>query len=440
MTGYSLKEISARLNTGQIPQVTAGKPIYTQEELIGAIGNINSPLLDMPLKNSLAMKSGVGSATFTRASTATYIDRYGVLKTAAIDEPRFEKEGYLNEGASTNLLTYSELFSNSSWIKASATLTEGQADPYGTTLAFLYDETIAVATSYLYKAISLTAGTTYTASLFVKKGTAQEVSIWFNAAFTTPSASVQIRFNFDTKSISFTSGLISSSFEELANGWFRLKFTFLVNVTTTSSGFVTSAYPDINATGNTVYIFGAQLEALSFATSYIPTGASTVTRSADVLSVTQKNNLPLTNTTQPELSLLYDFDSLGLTANSTQVQISCGVDTTNYFYTRRYTTTTQVGLTSEYTNLTGYGSVYGQSNTLSKRRIAHSFKLGKNSIYEDGVFLTQQTQSTINLTGDLLSSPIYIGNFLNTYYWHFGHITNVRIYDKALSSAEVALA
>ena len=62
-------------------------------DIMMAIGNLNSPLLDMPLKNSLAMKAGVGSATFTRASTATYVDRYGVLKTASIDEPRFEKEG-----------------------------------------------------------------------------------------------------------------------------------------------------------------------------------------------------------------------------------------------------------------------------------------------------------------------------------------------------------
>jgi hypothetical protein len=71
---------------------------------IMAIGNINSPLLDMPLNNSLVMKAGVGSATFTRASTATYVDRYGVLKTAAIDVPRFESKGYLTEGSKTNLL------------------------------------------------------------------------------------------------------------------------------------------------------------------------------------------------------------------------------------------------------------------------------------------------------------------------------------------------
>ena len=76
----------------------------------GAIGRLTSPLLDLPLKNSLAMKAGVGSVTFTRATTATYIDRYGVLQTAQIDEPRFNKKGLLVEGFSTNYFIDSNVF------------------------------------------------------------------------------------------------------------------------------------------------------------------------------------------------------------------------------------------------------------------------------------------------------------------------------------------
>ena len=73
------------------------------------IGNLSNPLLDMPLNNNLAMKQGNGQATFTRAGTATYIDIYGVLQTAKVDEPRFEKQGLLMEGVSTNLFLNSEI-------------------------------------------------------------------------------------------------------------------------------------------------------------------------------------------------------------------------------------------------------------------------------------------------------------------------------------------
>jgi len=67
----------------------------TETHIQGMIGDINNPLLNLPLKNNLDMICGDGSVTFTRSTTGTYIDRYGVVKSAAINTPRFEKEGLL---------------------------------------------------------------------------------------------------------------------------------------------------------------------------------------------------------------------------------------------------------------------------------------------------------------------------------------------------------
>lgn len=70
----------------------------------------------VPLTDSLRMFAGYGRevkvgddviaryVNFSRATTATYIDKSGELKTAAINEPRFEKEGLLIEGQSSNLI------------------------------------------------------------------------------------------------------------------------------------------------------------------------------------------------------------------------------------------------------------------------------------------------------------------------------------------------
>ncbi|MGL5728750.1 MAG: phage head spike fiber domain-containing protein, partial [Plesiomonas sp.] len=44
------------------------------------------------------------------STTSTYIDKSGVLRTAEINEPRFEKEGLLIEGQSTNLINISETY------------------------------------------------------------------------------------------------------------------------------------------------------------------------------------------------------------------------------------------------------------------------------------------------------------------------------------------
>ena len=78
------------------------------------LGSTTNPLVDLKLQNQIDF-TGVGAVTFTRASTATYVDRYGVVQTAAVDEPRFEAEGLLMEGASTNLLLRSEEFDNAIW-------------------------------------------------------------------------------------------------------------------------------------------------------------------------------------------------------------------------------------------------------------------------------------------------------------------------------------
>ena len=74
-----------------------------------AVGRINNPLVHIPLKNSLDMLIGAGSVTLTRSTTATFIDRYGIVQSAAIDEARFEKEGLLLELKERRHWPHSEL-------------------------------------------------------------------------------------------------------------------------------------------------------------------------------------------------------------------------------------------------------------------------------------------------------------------------------------------
>ncbi len=126
-TGDQVEPVDAKKDGGS----NAGKPEAAEYinwllARLAAGANLDrdeNALLRLPLISSLAFKRGVGSATFARSTIGTYIDRYGVLQTAAVDEPRFEAEGYLTEGAGTNLAFRSDDFNNAYWTKTQCSIT-----------------------------------------------------------------------------------------------------------------------------------------------------------------------------------------------------------------------------------------------------------------------------------------------------------------------------
>ena len=264
---------------------------YTEAEVLGAIGNINSPLLDLPLQNSLSMKAGVGSVTFTRSTTATYIDRYGVLKTAAVDESRFEKDGLLIEGSSTNSLLYSDDLTDASWIKSYITIssnTDATTDPFLTNLANKVISDTTNVHGFLKQSYTTSDNNaTVTVSCFVKQDDAYGIAIADSGVskgnswlFATEEDSGKnpvagwVRFASEIQSV------------KLANGWYRLSITFIQP----TAGTYTVRFGNTDETGSAYkygdgtvgnFFFGMQIETLPFVSSYIPTTDSAVTRATD---------------------------------------------------------------------------------------------------------------------------------------------------------------
>ena len=212
---------------------------------------------------SLDFTTGVldSRLTFTRSTTGTYINSSGYVTSAAINAPRFDYDpttmtprGLLIEGSASNLLTYSEAFTPD-WTDTNITR-DGtlRTSPDGTADALRVTASAGSATIIRTSAIGTSAERTF--------------SVWLRRVSGT--GNVQYTQNNGTN---WTTQAITSS-------WVRYTFTHSVNH---------QAGIRIVTSGDSIELWGAQLETGSGASSYIPTVASTVTRNADECSMTGTN-------------------------------------------------------------------------------------------------------------------------------------------------------
>jgi hypothetical protein len=245
------------------------------------------PSLDL----NFAVTKNLGPlVTFTRASSATFIDSAGTLQTAAVDVPRFdhnpttgESLGLLVEEARTNLLVRSEEFNDASWnsISGARTVTANSiAAPDGSTTA---DTITADGTSnahFVSQAVTLSA-VSYSFSVFAKAGTETVLAIRAFSAF----GGAFVIFNLSTGVVSSFGSGGSGTITPYLNGWYRCTMVFTPLAASSSIGIYLR---DItaNIASTNLYLWGAQLEAGAFPTSYIPTTTAAATRSADVASIT----------------------------------------------------------------------------------------------------------------------------------------------------------
>ena len=238
----------------------------------------------------------------TRSTVKWVLGANGVLQEIPANTPAFEYNtdgtyrGLLVEPAGTNLLLRSEDFS-ASWSPVRASVaTNAETSPSATlTVDKLIEDTTPSNSHYVFQGASVTNGTAYTVSVFVKASERTNVAIQFfntNSAFATSLA----YFNIGTGTITDSSQVNSATITAYPNGWYRISATETATATATgniaimlvSSGTTTS-YTGDGTSG--IFIWGAQLETGSVATSYIPTVASTQTRTADSVTLTGASSL-----------------------------------------------------------------------------------------------------------------------------------------------------
>lgn len=221
--------------------------------------------------------------------------------------------------------------------------------------------------------------------------------------------------------------------ESFSDDWYRCSIV-LTTISSSAIGvFISTNGSTISYTGDGtsgVYIFGAQFEQASYATSYIPTSGSAVTRLAETNIQTPPSGI----IGQTE-GVLYAEIKANETSNASArrvISISDGTNTNRIY----------ISFDDEYNKLNVFIIVDGDvvttdnvniSDQNSFNKIAVKYKSGESSIYVNGVLKESFTDTFSN--GNFTTLKFQnrgSGNFFT------GNVKDIKVYNTALSDSELA--
>jgi hypothetical protein len=210
------------------------------------------------------------------------------------DIPRLDYTGggcpsLLLEPQRANLITFSEQFDNAVYSKTRGTITANAiASPDGYTNADLWAQNSGeITAAALLQNVTPVLTTTYSLSVFAKKENKNFLGIRANSVSSVPSY-----FNLENGTLGTINSLHTAKIEDYGNGWYRCSITYTAIILSTGNIFYPTDGSSLTVTDSGgIYLWGAQLEAGAYATSYIPTLGSSVTRLADAASKTSASAL-----------------------------------------------------------------------------------------------------------------------------------------------------
>ncbi len=388
----------------------------------------SSPNTDLTLDNISVKEYTTSDMDFTRATTATFINNTNTIQGTSAGIPRLDYTGtscphILVEPQRTNLLDDGN---------AAASLTEvtvtNTTSPDGTANALKLTETTANDQHFAtISEATVSSGSVYTMSIFVKKGTQSSVTIYTQSSRMISNIAVDL----DAGSVVVAgtdivsgSGTISS----YVNNWYRVAWSGTANASGAMSIYATvkSLATYTGSTSEYTEYFGGQVELGSYATSYIPTSGSTVTRNGEVFERTGIADL----INSAEGVLFIEMAALADSGIHRQISLNDGTNDNRV----------SIGLSNS-SNIVSAQVVSGgafqanKTNAMTQtnfNKIALKWKANDMALWLNGSEVATDSSVTVPIGLDTLD--FNRGDDAN---WFFGKVRQIQVYKTALSDTQL---
>jgi len=376
---------------------------------------------------SVLPSDGVGDFDFTRASTGTRIAPTGLIEEVASGDSRLNYDllngkvvncpHYLLEPARTNSITYSEDFSNAYWL--SGATPNNEVSPNGTLTAY----TNLATGIYPVNQTSIDCTIVNTGSIFAKSNPNGSNIMTLNLNRYGSGDAVICTFDlllgtFGTVANNGTASQGTAKIENFGNGWYRCSLSGICS--TTSGGL------SFNPIGD-CFIYGAQVEAGSYPTSYIPTNGTAITRAAE--TATDSGDAATFN--DSEGVLMAEISALANDGGNRIISLSDGsqVSRVIIYYT---SANNQINVISSTNSTNQFSSSFIVSDIKSSSKIAIKYKNNDFSFWVNGIKVGTSTSglAPIGLSELAFDNGSGGANF-------YGKTRELQYFDSALTDAQL---
>jgi len=357
----------------------------------------------------------------SNANTILSVDNISVKEEARNNVPRIDYTGggcphILAEPQRTNEIVQSENFSDGSYVKTNATVLSGFVSPSGDTTAYKMTATAANGQLRFGEVFSNTD--VKAVSVFAKANTSTSKLTIVEQNYLGTQATFDLNLG-----VIDSSSTTSSKMENYGNGWYRCIITQAY-----SSGQTAAVFAFRSATVDSLFLWGSQAETGSFASSYIPTSGSAVTRNQDIF--TRDGIASLINST--EGVLFTEIAALFEDGSNRSISLSDG--TTSNRVVVRYIGSNVINAFCVVGGSAQASLSHAVSNITNFSKAAFKYKANDFALWIDGVEVATDTSGTLPSADTFNSLKISGAAGANNF---FGKVKQLQVYKTALTDAQL---